>query len=181
MLPLSMVLSLFVFSCAKTPSGVRTVKQTGQQIVSPQVSGPSVNAANAQNIAVDVVTVERPESTTDGSLSVTSELKLPNGSYIPVTTTHTNGSEAYGQVDIDTQTKLDVRSGCFETNCAKYIMLITVVKSNYAVHQIAVISKLADSFFYIKHINATVAPNSLYRGSSGVSPVQQVYNEYKNL
>lgn len=157
-LSLTVILSLFVFSCAKTPSGVRTVKQTNSQVINPAVSNPSVQAANNQGLLYQLTSLERPLEATDGSISVSSEIKTPGGLYVPVTTTHVNGSDAGGTInDAGSQSTLDIRARCIGSDCEKYIMLITVIRNGSAVHQIAALSNKDLDYFTLENINVSVS------------------------
>lgn len=156
------VMAMFILSCAKKPTGVRSVKQTTHNVVNPQVTNPSVQAAGAQNIHYQLTSIELPGEPVNGTISVRSEILTPSGYYIPITTTHTAAQmDAYGVVnDNDNGVKLDIRTRCIGQNCEKYIMLITVVKNNHSVHQMIAISNYNQSFFNLEQINASVPGGS---------------------
>ncbi len=166
-LALSIVVTLtaFSFSCAKKATGVRTVRQTQAVAVNPAVSTPSTQAANNQNLLYTLTVVELPGEATSGTFTVNSEIRTPMGKFIPITTTHTNGQDVYGVYDdADTGAKLDIRARCLGSECNTYILLVTVIKNNYSVHQIVATSYLTnETSFNVENINASVAPGSFYR------------------
>lgn len=173
-----LAISFVSFSCAKKPAGIRTVRQTDSKVVNQAVSNASTQAASVQNLLYQMTVVELPGEATDGSFTVNSEIKTPSGQYVPITTTHTNGKDAQGVVeDAANGAKLDIRSRCVGENCDQYIMLVTVVKNNYAVHQMMVISYLNQSYFNIETINASIAPSQMYRSLDEV--VQRNGDRYK--
>ncbi len=151
-------LSTVSLSCAKKPSGVRTIKQTQGYAINQQQNNTSMNQANNQNQLYNVVSVELPEAGSQPEVvSVTSEIKTPYGQYLPITTTHTGGKDVYGVLtDSMNGTQLDIRSRCLGASCEKYFLLVTVVKNNYAIHQIVVVSNSNQNFFRFQHINYTV-------------------------
>lgn len=150
-------LTAISFSCAKKPSGVRTLRQTEQRIVDPNVTNASRNQAANQNVNYTMSVVEVPEpGSQPEELIINSEIKTPNGKFIPITTTHISGKDVYGILtDSDNGNKLDIRARCIGTSCEQYILLMTVVKNNYAVHQIVVVSYSHQSYFNLKEINYT--------------------------
>lgn len=164
-LPLVVILSTFIFSCAKKATGVRTVRQTEANIVNPSVSNPSVEQANNQNLLYTLSVVELPGEAADGTFTVKAEIRTPSNKFIPITTTHTNGQDVNGvYTDADTGTQLDIRARCLGSACNIYILLVTVIKNNYSVHQVVATSYLTnETAFNIEHINATVAPTLFYR------------------
>ena len=154
---------LFVFlisisvSCAKKGSTVRAVKQTGSKVMNPAVSTPSRQAADTQNLLYDIVSLSWPIEG-DGELKIESEIKTPDGRYIPITTFHTNNYDSVGVID-DAQNgnKIDIRARCEGENCEKYLLLATIVRGGFAVHQLAVVSYSSDCRFNLQNTNHTVA------------------------
>lgn len=169
-LPLVVVMSAFSFSCAKKATGVRAVRQTQTNIVNPAVSNPSVQQANNQNLLYTLTVVELPGEATDGSFTVNAEIRTPMNKFIPITTTHVNGKDVSGVYsDADTGAQLDIRARCLGADCNIYILLVTVIKNNYSVHQIVATSYLSNTTsFNVENINASVAPNSFYRSLDDV-------------
>lgn len=102
--------SFLSVSCAKKSSTIRAVKQTGSKVMNPNVSTPSRQAADTQNLLYDIVSLSWPIEG-DGDLKIESEIKTPDGRYIPITTFHTNNYDSVGVVD-DAQNgnKIDIRA-----------------------------------------------------------------------
>lgn len=147
------------FSCAKKAQGIRTVKQTRAQFIDSYITSNSMNAASAQGALFNISVIELPtETDSNGSITVKSEIKSPNGQYIPISTTHTNGSDAYGvYTDSPSGITLDIRARCIGSTCDKYVLMITEIKMQRAVHQMIAISNKSQDYFNLKHINYAVS------------------------
>ena len=154
----AIVLMLITSACAKSPSGVRTVKQTSSNTLNAAVSNQSVQAAVVQNLYYELTSVSRP----DQNVKVTLQVKTPAGLFLPITTDHSTSREAYGiYKDESSGVQLEFRARCSDDICTKYTLLMTVVKANMAYHQTAVVSYRNDCKFNIENLNASVT-NSLY-------------------
>ncbi len=149
-------------SCAKKQSKIRGAK-TNQQTMSPQVTADSISVAQTQDISYMLNSVSIPEQNEDGSFTVTSEVVTRSANFLPIYTTHSsNQSDSYGIYDDASQgTKLDIRARCMGSECAKYVLLITVVKNGAAYHQMAAISNKDEDFFHVEQRNYKVA--QMYR------------------
>ena len=157
-------IALLTASCAKSPSGVRTVKQTSGNVVNAATSNQSVQAAVTQNLYYEIVSLTRP----DQDLKISIKVKTPSGLFLPITTDHSTSSEAYGiYTDDRNGVQLEFRARCSDSICSKYTLLMTVVKSNKAYHQVAVVSYRNSCSFSFENINAAVT-SSLYRDLSAV-------------
>lgn len=175
-----MAISIFFFSfilfssCAKKDGPLRAIKQTESNVMNPITSTPSVRAADAQNLLYDIVSISWPiagSSAGSFDLSINSEIKTPDGRYIPVTTSHQNNRDSVGVID-DTEkngTKIDVRARCEGANCEKYLMLATVVKGGYAVYQLAVVSYSTDCKFNLENLNPSVQGLRIYSSLDDLS------------
>lgn len=160
-------------SCAKKESKIRGAK-TAQQTMNPQVTAQSIQQADAQAISYMLNSVSVPVDNGNGTHSVTSEIVSRSSNYIPIETTHTANQDSYGIYDDNSQgTKLDIRARCIGSGCEKYVLLVTVVKSGYAYHQMAAISFKDDNFFYSEQRNYKVA--TMYRS------VDEVLAQHANL
>lgn len=148
-------------SCAKKQSKIRGAK-TAQQVMNPQITNQSIQQADTQDISYTLNSVSIPVDNGNGTNTVTSEIVSRAVNYVPVDTTHSLNQDSYGFYDDSTQgTKLDIRARCLGEGCAKYVLLITVVKNDYAYHQMAAISFKDDDFFYSEQRNYKVA--TMYR------------------
>ena len=157
-------LALITASCAKSPSGVRTVKQTSGNLVNAAASTQSIQAAVQQNLYYEMVSVTRP----DEKVQVSIQVKTPAGMYLPITTDHSTSREAYGiYTDDKNGAQLEFRARCSDESCSKYTMLMTVVKGGNAYHQAAVVSYRNSCRFNVENINAAVNSN-LYRNLDAV-------------
>lgn len=160
----AVVLTLITSACAKSPSGVRTIKQTSANTVNAVASSQSVQAAVVQNLYYEVTSVSRP----DVNVKVTLEVKTPAGLFLPITTDHSSSREAYGIYKDETNAvQLEFRARCSDDICSKYTLLMTVVKANLAYHQTAVVSYRNDCKFNIENLNAGVTQN-LYTSLNAV-------------
>lgn len=148
-------------SCAKKQSKIRGAKTTSQ-VMNPKITADSIAVGETQDISYLLNSVSVPEQNEDGSSTVTSEIASRSANFIPINTTHTLNQDAYGIHDDNSQgTKLDIRARCIGLECAKYVILITVVKNGYAYHQMAAISNKDDDFFSVEQRNYKVA--QMYR------------------
>lgn len=152
-------IALLTASCAKSPSGVRTVKQTSGNVVNAAASNQSVQAAVTQNLYYEIVSLMRP----DQDLKISMEVKTPSGLFLPITTDHSTSNEAYGiYTDDRNGVQLEFRARCNDSICSKYTLLMTVVKSGLAYHQVAVVSFRNSCSFNVENINASIT-SSLYK------------------
>ena len=151
-------ISMSGVSCAKKGSAIRAVKQTDSKVMNPAVSTPSLQAINTQGLKYDMVSISWPTEN-NSELKIEAEIKTPDGRYIPFTTFHKNNLDSVGVIDDMEKngTKIDIRARCEGDNCEKYLLLATVVKGGFAIHQMAVVSYSADCKFNLENINYTVA------------------------
>lgn len=149
-------------SCAKKQSKIRGAK-TNQQVMNPNITNQSIQQADQQdNISYSLNSVSLPTDNGDGTNTVVSEILSRAVNYIPIETTHAANQDSYGIYNDSSQaTNLDIRARCIGSACEKYVLLITVVKSGYAYHQMAAISFAGDDFFYSEQRNYRVA--TMYR------------------
>lgn len=139
----------FGFSCAKQPSGVRVVKQVTGLAMNQAVSQQSMNDASAMGVSYLLKSIERPEKMDNGTITVKTEVQTPDGQYLPLTSNHTTEKpQAYGILNLKSDEKLDVRAKCYGSECEKYIILVTVIKNNQSVYQIAAISNAHEDVFH---------------------------------
>ncbi len=164
-----LVFSVTFMSCAKKGSPVRAIKQTEAKPMNAATSSQSQAAAGAQNLLYDVTSIAFP-ILNDTEVTMNSEIKTPDGRYIPISTIHKNNVDSVGVVD-DMQingTKIDIRARCvdnnnnYSANCEKYLYLATIVKGGYAVHQLAVVSYSVDCKFNLENLNPSVSGLRLY-------------------
>lgn len=160
-------------SCAKKGSGVRAIKQTESVMLNPAISKPSIQAADTQQLLYTITSLERPElaSESDPQTRIKLEISTPDQRYVPIETMHVDGNDSFGFFD-DTQkngTKLDIRARCEGNQCDRYLLLVTVVKNGYAIHQLAAISYSVDCKFNLENINFTVAPGKMYANLNELS------------
>jgi hypothetical protein len=171
-------ISISGVSCAKKGSAIRAVKQTDSKIMNPAVSTPSLQAINTQGLKYDMVSISWPtenNSDSNSQLKIEAEIKTPDGRYIPFTTFHKNNLDSVGVIDDMEKngTKIDIRARCtdvqnnYSDKCEKYLLLATVVKGGFAIHQMAVVSYSSDCKFNLENINYTVA--KLYSGLDDLS------------
>lgn len=153
------LIALFNFSCAKKPSGIRTVRQTETQAISPSSNQYNREAAQAQGTLYEIYSIERPDIATDGIIVVDSEIKTPEGKFIPVKSTHDGKGDENGIINLDGNRQLLVQSRCINENCATYVMLVTLLISNYAYHQNLAISDSSKDFFRVDNKNAQRTSN----------------------
>lgn len=156
----AMAMAFSTLSCAKKESKIRGAKKE-QQILNPQTTAQSIQQADNQSISYSLSSVSTPEDKGGGLNAVVSEI-LSRSNYIPIETTHSLNQDSYGVYDDTSQgTKLDIRARCIGAACETYVLLVTVVKNNYAYHQMAAISFSSDNFFYSEQRNYKVA--SMYK------------------
>ena len=162
-------------SCAQKKSPVRSVKQTQSNTLNPVTSQASVRAADAQSLLYDITVLERPTIDFNSTPQVTSEIKTPDKRYITISTTHQNGQDSYGVIeDPQNGTKLDIRARCEGENCERYLLLVTVVKSGYALHQLAAISYNQDCSFNLENINYGVSGARFYSNLDELNQRNQI-------
>ena len=162
----ALLAGLFLGACSKSPSGKRTVRQSGQQIVNQTGSTASAQAAVSQNLFYEIVSLSRP----DENVQVEIEIKTPDGSFLPITTEHNSGNlDAYGLYeDNKSGATLEFRARCSNSSCDQYTLLMTVVKTGYAYHQVAAVSYRTDCKFNVEHLNVAVNRN-LYASVDAVN------------
>jgi hypothetical protein len=159
---LIMFILLFQFSCAKKSASPRSVTKTAAVDLNPAVTRASNQVASQQEqykVNYTVSKIDYPKANTDGSYSVTSEIKTPLGQFVPITTTHSVGQLDANGVYTDTvnNMKIDIRARCEGTACQKYLMLVTVIKDNYAYYQVSVISYNQDCHFSYEERSPRIA------------------------
>jgi hypothetical protein len=157
-------------SCAKKGSPVRAVKtQTESTTMNNVTSTQSAQAAGAQALSYTITSISIPQSD-ESSIKIDSEIKTPDGRYIPITTTHTANQDSVGVIDDREKNGnlIDIRARCvdnnnsYSLNCEKYLMLATIVKNGYAVHQLAVVSYSNDCKFNLENISPAVSGLRIY-------------------
>jgi hypothetical protein len=155
------LIALFNFSCAKKPSGIRTIRQTEAQAINPSSNTYNKEAAAAQGTLYEIYSIERPDtSASDGTVVVKSEIKTPEGKFIPVTATHDGKEDENGLINLEGNHQLLVQSRCINENCATYVMLITLLINNYAYHQNLAVSYSKDeTYFHVDNKNAARTSN----------------------
>jgi len=153
-------------SCAKKGSGVRAIKQTDSVMTNPAVSTPSIQAADTQQLRYNITSLERPElaSDSDPQTRIKLEISTPDQRYLPIETLHIDGNDSSGFFDDTTKNavKLDIRARCEGEQCTRYLLLVTVVKNGYAIHQLAAISFIDDCKFNLENINFSVPGARMY-------------------
>lgn len=173
-LTVAVFLCLGFFSCAKKSSSNRDAPKTNSQILNPQTTTVSQQAAVSQNLSYLVNKIDWPKINPDGSVSITSEIKNPQTQYLPITTTHQTGQDAYGLYDDSVNgVKLDIRARCVGQGCDAYYLLITVIKNNYAYHQIAAVSYNTDCDYTVEHRN--------FQTTKLYSNLQEVVNQMQSV
>jgi hypothetical protein len=150
-------LSLVAFSCAPKKQGVRAqVKTTGTPL-SPGTSAVADQQATAQNAIYKISSISLPESTGAGVV-VNSDLLTPNNQYLPISTAHEKGQLDSQGIFNDTSRGLQVyvNARCSDSECTKYLLLVTVVRNNQAVYQSGAISYKDDcNFYYVSNTSTT--------------------------
>lgn len=137
------------FSCAPKKSGVRASVKTGQTSLNAATSTVAEQQATAQNAIYKISTISLP-TVTDAGITVASELLNPGNQYLPITTRHENGNLDSQGIFNDSARGLQVyvNSRCSDTDCYKYLLLVTVVRNNQAIFQSGAISFKEDCNFY---------------------------------
>jgi len=167
-------LGLGFSSCAKKSSGSRGAPKTTAQALNPQATAVAQQAAVSQNLSYLLNKIDWPVTNADGSISMSSEIKNPQSQYLPVTTTHQGNQDAYGIYDDSVNgVKLDIRTRCVGQGCDAYYMLITVIKNNYAYHQIAAVSYNTDCDYTVEHRN--------FQTTKLYSSLQEVVNQMQSV
>lgn len=169
-------LTVIGFSCAKAPSGVRTIKQTEVRTMNQANTDLSNQYSEQTGTRYEVVSVERASKAENGVIVVSSEIKTPDGQYRPMTTTHNEGNDVRGIVNVSANTKLDVQARCVNTDCDQYILLVTTFVNNYRINQSLAISYSNQDYFNREFIHGQ-ANNALYTDINDV--VRRVGNRYQ--
>lgn len=145
--------SFVAFSCAPKKQGVRTQVKTAATPLNSGTSAVADQQATAQNAIYKISTISVPEST-DTGVVVNSDLLTPNSQYLPISTSHENGLLDSQGVFNDSARGLQVhvQARCSDSECTKYLLLVTVVRNNQAVYQSGAISYKDDcSFYYVSN------------------------------
>ncbi len=142
-------LGILAFSCAPQKQGVRAQVKTEQTNLNPATSTTADQQAQAQNAIYKINTVSLPVET-NGGVVINSELLTPNSQYMPISTSHENGTLNSQGVFNDTARGLQVfvNARCDNASCDKYLLLVTVVRNNQAVYQSGALSYKDDCNFY---------------------------------
>lgn len=136
-------------ACSKAPQGVHMQTKTGQNDMTPQSSAPANQQAASLNANYNIATISLPRATSAG-IAIDVELSTPSNEFIPFSTVHENSSTDTSGIYNDTQRGLQVRvdARCSNTSdCSKYLLLVTVFKSNQMVYQTFAISYKDDCKF----------------------------------
>jgi hypothetical protein len=146
---LFVVAFLSLSACAPKKSGVRAQVKTGQTSLNSGISAIAEQQAAAQNAIYKISTISLPKPT-DLGVIVESELLNPTHQYLPVTTTHENGVlDSQGVFnDSGRGLQVQVRARCSDTDCYKYLLLVTVSRNNQPLFQSGAISFKDDCNFY---------------------------------
>lgn len=150
-------LSLVAFSCAPKKQGVRAQIKTSGTPLNPGNSAVADQQATAQNAIYKISSISLPESTGVGVI-VNSDLLTPNNQYLPISTSHENGQLDSQGIFNDTSRGLQVyvNARCSDSECVKYLLLVTVVRNNQAVYQSGAISYKDDcNFYYVSNTAST--------------------------
>ena len=138
-------------ACSKAPSGVSAHAKTQQNNLTPAASSQANQVAASLNANYNIATISLPKKNSS-DISINSELTSPSGEVLPLTTVHSSaGLDSYGIYN-DTQRGLQVRvdARCSNSSdCNKYILLVTVMKSNQMVYQTFAISYKDDCTFSV--------------------------------
>lgn len=135
-------------ACSKKPTGIRAQVKTEADNLNPSVSAAADQQATALNADYSIYSISVPQQTSAGHI-VELELRNPGGQFLPVITRHENGKlDSEGRY-VDSQRGLEVwvQARCSSDNCAKYILLVTVVKNNQSVYQSLALSYKDDCKF----------------------------------
>jgi hypothetical protein len=150
-------LSLVAFSCAPKKQGVRAQAKTTGTPLNPGTSAVADQQAVAQNAIYKISSISFPEAS-DFGVVVNSELLTPNNQYLPISTSHENGQLDSQGIFNDTSRGLQVyvNARCSDSECTKYLLLVTVVRNNQAVYQSGAISFKDDcNFYYVSNTSTT--------------------------
>ena len=171
---INLLLALAVSSCAKQPKGVRAQVKTNTNDMSPSTTNQATQQAAAVNANYTISTLSLPEATQTGHV-VNVELQMPNGSILPLTTRHENGNNFSEGVYNDTQlgNQVHIQANCSAGDCSKYLLLVTVYKSNQSVFQTFAISFKNDCKFNIA--SSSYATGSFFRDLTSAE------NRYMNI
>lgn len=161
-------LCFVAFSCAPKKQGVRAqVKTTG----TPLQAGNSAIAdqqATAQNAIYKISSISLPVAT-DYGVEITSDLLNPSNQYLPISTTHETGQLDSQGIFNDTARGLQVyvNARCSDSECTKYLLLVTVVRNNQAVYQSGAISYKDDCNFY--YVSNTAQTGQMHQSMNSFS------------
>ncbi len=134
-------LSLVVFSCAPKKQGVRAQVKTAATPLNPGTSAVADQQAASQNAIYKISSISLPEINGSGVV-INSDLLTPSGQYLPISTSHDIGQLDSQGVFTDSSRGLQVyvNARCSDSDCTKYLLLVTVVRNNQAVYQSGAIS-----------------------------------------
>ena len=146
---LILAIGLTAFSCAPKKQGVRATVKSGTTSLNPTTSAVADQQAQAQNAIYKISTITVP-AVVDAGVEITAELLTPNGQYLPITTTHSASRLDSQGVYNDSARGLQVliNARCSDSDCFKYVLLVTVTRNNQAVYQSGAISFKDDCNFY---------------------------------
>lgn len=136
-------------SCSKKAQGVRAQIKTQRNDLNASASGQADAQAAAQNAIYRIYSVSIPNQTDQG-YSVDVELQTPDGMVLPVSTHHNGGQlDSQGRYT-DSARGLDVQvqARCSADSCAKYLLIVTVFRSQQMVYQSLALSYKDDCKFY---------------------------------
>jgi hypothetical protein len=173
-LAINLLIVLAVSSCAKQPKGVRAQVKTTPNDMSPNTTNQATQQAAALNANYTIATLSLPEPTQTGHI-VNVELQMPNGSILPLTTRHENGNNYSEGVYNDTQlgNQVHIQASCSAGDCSKYLLLVTVYRSNQSVFQTFAISYSNDCKFNIA--STSYATGTFFRDLTAAE------NRYMNI
>lgn len=150
-------ISLVAFSCAPKKQGVRAKVKTTGTAINAGTTAFADQQATAQNAIYKISTISLPELI-GGGITVNSDLLNPSNQYLPISTTHQNGQMDSQGVFNDTARGLQVHvhARCSDSECTKYLLMVTVVRNNQPVYQSGAISYKDDcSFYYVSNTTGT--------------------------
>lgn len=148
--------SFFAFSCAPKKQGVRAQVKTAATSLSGN-SAVADQQATAQNAIYKISTISLPVAT-DYGVTISADILTPNNQYLPISTSHENGQlDSQGSfTDSARGLQVLVNARCSDTECTKYLLLVTVVQNNYAIYQSGAISYKDDcNFYYVSNTSST--------------------------
>ena len=160
-------------ACSKPQRGTRAQTKTPNSL-NPASSSQATQQAAALNANFTLATISLPTDTGSGQ-TVNVELQIPSGQILPLTTRHENGNLVSDGVYTDAQSgsQLRIQSSCSRDNCSKYLILVTVFKSNQAVYQTFGISYREDCTFSV--VSASSSVGSFFRD------IYAAENQYSNI